>query len=1559
MFVDMEKVHPMQLEDEVPVWLAHARDSRLSQFIRRDNHPLIDTMDVAGVCNVVRNVYIYMWDTCKEKQDAFLAHIEKEVPVPHEPTNEMASQGIMTIAVGDYIFVRDIHSSGKLEDNVLQCFVIDLSKEADPQVAGELDKVQEAIMGDHLQMSSEQPTKVGGQWAGGTRFERDERATPVRNTKRAYTCGISGECPRNLAHPPSCTKVDPGVSWEEDEFLHLRQFILRKTTPIAVRKFRSNFRRIYDEISSYANMVNCPRIGCHENTCFTSLQINLMGAIAHQSMAGLSDLGSFGEKHIDNKDCPCAYTCMFCKSNLPKGYDGGRFHLVELGVYVDLNKPVAIYFQGLRYHSGTPVRAPPGAAVLSGEVIHAVGAQPSGRPAEPPIGNAAFTALEDDVPPPHIVSTGKQDRTFRLAPEMTLPLFDDTQQHIQSSESNYAQDGIIIMGEYSLLLFLARAIVQLACALLRQLPFAVAWDIQVDADLMLQSISFRPPNSDRVRMDPWPLAPTVHTGASVQHGERSQARNECRDRWNERCRSAARFIPSVAGSYSAYADVETPPPETANSYKRNGKGKAKEKGGGKGSGKDKGSGKGKGSGQHEGGGQDKGSGQDKGGSKDKTKSQPRGFTKKKSGEPGEDSLGHSGMQEARNQSIWDIHCRSNMEPLPTHVDTDVGNRVDLESGAGVGMTPSTGDVRTATVMLTRSPWPASPLSSLTSSSDDEDNALDADKFDIGNEDGITRDEGNEDEDEDNMDEDEGGMDEDGDNEDDGSIFEPGNDDGDSDDTDDDFVDYGIPDGPDISTMNMIGIKDRRVSDGKLEYHVQWDNRQISSSWEKPENLREHSFLLDRYNNQNDIILHTTSDIQLSDIDLSPHATIPDGDMSSHGSDEPYLNNEFGHGISKAVAPSMIRSETAIINKALDALKKNADVSLAVPTLVDMASQLADMAGAPTSSNALYQSRALVHRMATVQRSSDAGLMDVHSSRAVVMVAHLQVYRWSVDALEMTVRTLWQPQADVPESWLCRLLHRLLAFVVDASPSARVGTSLTIDVVDFIPDAGFALPYTITRGKSFWDDMKEPHRSLRVSALALEALLQWTGLSQHGDDGLSLFRAQVLLSLVQAAEYAGISDLHALLMLPSVFEVYRQPVSETHPREVNPITNKQRPTRRTRVDYEAWEHVRKMLRSLPLFDKQHPQHSTDRATLDELTAALSQFASCVDAHKMAAIQSPVRKASTLPSFPTALQSLPPPAASAENPPEVDGINRLCEYLSEMWEVVGNSVLYNPLSQCQKTNVSPPLKARQQTLLSNPDKFNPFRKLAPSFQILCQPCGPYDTGHPLRTSNREAWRRDIDEWNQFYHPSDHPPGYWCNKSAYGVPCDARRPEIAKRLWSRLPDLVRYIDQEAAGFATDSTRWSFHNIYRFILRRFEACGKLTAFLIVSDLVDCGLDLTDQEGRGVPQPSDVEMASIIQFLKSGARRGLIKLNIIGSTVDLSSANGTQAYISFCERIRAATRNHPMQPHISCLLPEYALCKVQRREVMKEHKGVKRVSKRRRSSSRTDEDAQKRRKRK
>ncbi|KIY48623.1 hypothetical protein FISHEDRAFT_73467 [Fistulina hepatica ATCC 64428] len=122
----MEKVHPMQLEDEVPVRFAYTRDSQLPQFVRRDNHPLIDTIDIAGAHNVVRNVYIYMWDTRKEKQDAFLAHVEKDILVPQEPTEDMVSLGIMSVTAGDYIFVRDIHGSGKLEDDVLQFFAIDL-----------------------------------------------------------------------------------------------------------------------------------------------------------------------------------------------------------------------------------------------------------------------------------------------------------------------------------------------------------------------------------------------------------------------------------------------------------------------------------------------------------------------------------------------------------------------------------------------------------------------------------------------------------------------------------------------------------------------------------------------------------------------------------------------------------------------------------------------------------------------------------------------------------------------------------------------------------------------------------------------------------------------------------------------------------------------------------------------------------------------------------------------------------------------------------------------------------------------------------------------------------------------------------------------------------------------------------------------------------------------------------------------------------------------------------------------------------------------------------------
>ncbi len=78
------------------------------------------------------------------------------------------------------------------------------------------------------------------------------------------------------------------------------------------------------------------------------------------------ELGFFGGLHFDKYDSLGGWSTMFANPDLPDdvaGWEGGRFHLVELGFYVRLDTLVAITFSGLRQHGGTPPLAPEGAEI--------------------------------------------------------------------------------------------------------------------------------------------------------------------------------------------------------------------------------------------------------------------------------------------------------------------------------------------------------------------------------------------------------------------------------------------------------------------------------------------------------------------------------------------------------------------------------------------------------------------------------------------------------------------------------------------------------------------------------------------------------------------------------------------------------------------------------------------------------------------------------------------------------------------------------------------------------------------------------------------------------------------------------------------------------------------------------------------------------------------------------------------------------------------------------------------------------------------------------------------
>ncbi|KAJ3911094.1 hypothetical protein F5877DRAFT_1493, partial [Lentinula edodes] len=69
--------------------------------------------------------------------------------------------------------------------------------------------------------------------------------------------------------------------------------------------------------------------------------------------------------HFDRHDSAGGWTTMFAYPDIPtgEGWKGGRFHLVEFGLYVELDKIKSITFSGLRLHGGTPPLAPVGVPI--------------------------------------------------------------------------------------------------------------------------------------------------------------------------------------------------------------------------------------------------------------------------------------------------------------------------------------------------------------------------------------------------------------------------------------------------------------------------------------------------------------------------------------------------------------------------------------------------------------------------------------------------------------------------------------------------------------------------------------------------------------------------------------------------------------------------------------------------------------------------------------------------------------------------------------------------------------------------------------------------------------------------------------------------------------------------------------------------------------------------------------------------------------------------------------------------------------------------------------------
>lgn len=133
----------------------------------------------------------------------------------------------------------------------------------------------------------------------------------------------------------------------------------------------------------YGSTLNTPCVGAATQHIFSNVQLNIASAelfeagaypsvltallLAHP-IATVVDLvrslGFYGGTHTDRNDDGAFPTGMLLHPQLPKGYSGGIFVVIDFAVFIAPKPRDIAFFSGRHRHGGTPPRAPIGTIVV-------------------------------------------------------------------------------------------------------------------------------------------------------------------------------------------------------------------------------------------------------------------------------------------------------------------------------------------------------------------------------------------------------------------------------------------------------------------------------------------------------------------------------------------------------------------------------------------------------------------------------------------------------------------------------------------------------------------------------------------------------------------------------------------------------------------------------------------------------------------------------------------------------------------------------------------------------------------------------------------------------------------------------------------------------------------------------------------------------------------------------------------------------------------------------------------------------------------------------------------
>lgn len=212
---------------------------------------------------------------------------------------------------------------------------------------------------------------------------------------------------------------------------------------------------------------NPPTYGPHHNIYHTGLQLNIASPGIPGTLGSLKEhLGMAGGAHTDEDDDPIVPTVMTSASKLQKGAHPGLFHILDLGIYVQLDMTVSVLFSGRHKHGGTAPYIPPHLEAKNTDIRITCISYPN-QPSLDRCGptavasvrfnNANLTPIANTLFSPALLDSGSLENSS----------------YPSSSRLTFARQGRFCMDAKSLQLFLEREMLNMKIAVLAQAGFSI------------------------------------------------------------------------------------------------------------------------------------------------------------------------------------------------------------------------------------------------------------------------------------------------------------------------------------------------------------------------------------------------------------------------------------------------------------------------------------------------------------------------------------------------------------------------------------------------------------------------------------------------------------------------------------------------------------------------------------------------------------------------------------------------------------------------------------------------------------------------------------------------------------------------------------------------------------------------------------------------------------------------------------------------------------------------------------------------------------------------------